>query len=201
MNLDFLLHRIDAWGQLTLVSGAELGLVFVAAAFLPFPRTLLLIMAGMVFGLEALVIIVPCATLGSLLAFIFARFLLRERFVWFTLKYPKLKAISAAVDAEGWRVIAIMRLGVPVPSALQNYLFAMTRIGVTPFIVCTFLFSIPQTALFVYLGSGGRTALSLDQSSLINQVSWVLGIVTTVMLIILIGRHSRRKLSLLAEDL
>lgn len=201
MDLGFVLQWLGGWSELNLASATALGLIFVIAAFLPFPRTLLLITAGVVFGIQALMVIIPGATLGSVLSFLLARYLLRDWFTRMSHKNAKLNFVAAAVDAEGWRVVAIMRLGVPVPSAVQNYLFAMTRINLLPFTLATLLFSIPQSALFVHLGSAGRTALSLQQDSIFNQVYWALGCVMTVTLIVLIGRHARRQLNRVSEAL
>src|SRR4029453_19471662 len=74
-----------------------------------------------------------------------------------------LEAIAEAVDKEGWRIVALMRLGAPAPSGLLNYLFGLTRINLVTFILATLVFSTPQVLLFTFLGATGRAALLEDK--------------------------------------
>jgi uncharacterized membrane protein YdjX (TVP38/TMEM64 family) len=193
MILDFLSRCLNDWNGLNSTSSVALALVFVSAPFLVVPRTILLIGAGAAFGLKSLFIIMPCTTLGSILSFLLARHFFSGWFQRFVDRRPKLKAISAVVDAESWRIVAIMRLGVPIPSALQNYMFGLTRVRVLPYALATFFFSIPQAALFVFLGLTGREALASNQDSFLGQLPLALGGASTLMLIFLIRRHALRE--------
>jgi uncharacterized membrane protein YdjX (TVP38/TMEM64 family) len=150
--------------------------------------------------LQALLVVIPSAALGASLAFLVVRVLFRECVADFVRRRPQLSAVASTVDAAGWQVVAIMRLGVPVPSAVQNYLFAVTKIGIRPFILCTFLFTIPQMALFVYLGASSRAALSPDHDPVVSQISWAFGLLMTVLLIVVISRQSNLRLQVLAAE-
>lgn len=195
---DFLSGCLNGWDGLNSTSSVVLALVFVSAAFLLVPRTILLIGAGAAFGLNSLFIILPSTTLGSILSFWLARHFFSGWCQQFVEKHPKLKAISAVVDAADWRIVAIMRLGVPVPSALQNYMFGLTRVRVLPYALATFFFSMPQMSLFVFLGLTGREALARHHDSFLGQLPLALSVVSTLMLILLIGRHARREFSSLS---
>ena len=72
-----------------------------------------------------------------------------------------------AVNAEGWRIVALCRLASPIPSTIQNAIFGLTRIELWPYLWATFLFTIPQTILYVYLGAIGKAAL-LGESEGVN---------------------------------
>src|SRR3954451_22828569 len=76
---------------------------------------------------------------------------------------PHLDAVARAVDLEGWRIIALMRLGVPVPGSVQNFLFGLTRIDLATYAISTLVFASPQVFLFAYLGATGRASLLEDQ--------------------------------------
>lgn len=191
MIADFFSSGLLAWRDLNLASGTALALTFLAAAFLLIPRSVLLVAAGAAFGLKALLVIVPSTALGSILAFLLARYLLRSHFQRLVDKRPQFMAVAAAVDTEGWRAVAIMQLGVPVPSALQNYLFGLTRIGLMSFALTALLFSGPQVALFVYLGSTGHTLLSGGQASVVSTSSLLIGVLLTFVLISIIGGRAR----------
>ena len=124
---DHIIDLFQRWGHLSLTSGVALGLFFVMAALVVFPRTILIIAAGASFGIGAAPIILLAGTAGGTLAFLLSRYIASD---WFRRKLkqrPRLEAIAAAIDKEGWRIIALTRLGAPVPSALQNYLYGLTK--------------------------------------------------------------------------
>lgn len=185
--LVWLQHR----GELTLGSGLALSLVFVLGAFVLFPRTFLCLGVGALFGPAAILIIVPSTTLGGVLAFLLARYLFAERLQRRLSRRPLLRAIADAVDSEGWRVVALLRLGSPLPSAAQNYLFGVTRIGLWPFAAASFLFTMPQAILYVYLGHAGRAALIEDASSTLSRVLLGIALLTLATALIIISRKAR----------
>ena len=194
MIADITIGWLRSWTELNLVSSAALALVFIGAGFVFVPRSLFLVSAGMVFGLKSLAVVIPSALVGTVLAFLLSRYALRSRFQDLICRQPRLRAISAAVEAEGWLVVAIMQLGVPIPAALQNYMFGLTTIPAMVFAIVALLFSAPQVVLFVYLGSSGRSLLSDHMDHLPGALPLVIGIVLTLLLIALIGRRARAEL-------
>jgi len=147
-----------------------LSLIFFSASFVLIPRTFLCLGAGASFGLAAILIILPSTMLGGIMVFLATRYLLSKRFQAYICARPGLRSIVAAVDEEGWRIVALLRFASPVPNAVQNYVFGLTRIGFLPFAVTTFVFSIPQVVLYVYLGSAGRVVLFDDDSFYMGSV-------------------------------
>ena len=136
-----------------------LSLVFLLMAFIVVPRTPLICAAGAAFGWKVAGIILVSGTVGAILAFLISRYVAAS---WFRRKLdrmPTFGVIAQAVDEEGWRIIALMRLGVPLPSAVQNYLFGLTRIDIVTFAISTFVFSAPQVFLYSTLGATGRASL------------------------------------------
>src|SRR5215813_3172372 len=147
---------IESTGEINVASAAVLVLVFILGGLVLIPRTVLCLAAGVFFGLPAVPIILPSTTIGGVLAFLLARYLLRERLQHELDRRPHLRAIADGIDREGWRLVGLLRFGSPVPTAVQNYLFGLTRIELLPFTIATFFFTIPQVTLYVYLGSAGR---------------------------------------------
>lgn len=176
--------------ELTPTSLGALVLVFVASGFILLPRALLCVLAGAAFGLVAIPVAVPSATLGALFAFLAARYVAANFVQRHIERRQLLRNISRAVDAEGWRIVALMRLGAPVPGTFTNYLFGLTNIGWWPYAWATFVFSIPQVILFVCLGAAGRAAL-LQDSSLISRSLIALGVITGATIIYLVARRAR----------
>jgi uncharacterized membrane protein YdjX (TVP38/TMEM64 family) len=187
---DSIVDLFQGWGHLSLISGVALGLFFILAALVIFPRTVLIIAAGASFGIGAAPIILVAGTAGGTLAFLLSRYIASD---WFRRKLkqrPSLEAIAEAVDDEGWRIIALTRLGAPVPSALQNYLYGLTRINLPTFILATLVFSSPQVFLFTFLGATGRESLLEDKPLGFTIAS----ILVTVVIVALIAWRVRKLL-------
>jgi uncharacterized membrane protein YdjX (TVP38/TMEM64 family) len=194
--VDAVMQWLPAGGDLGVKSSMALSLIFFAASFVFIPRTFLCLGAGASFGLPAALVILPSTMLGGILAFLAARYFLSERLHVYVDARPRLRRFATAVDEEGWRVVALLRFASPVPNAVQNYLFGLTRIGFLPFALTTFLFSIPQVLLYVYLGSAGR-AVVLDESlSTLNRVLLGVGLVSLLVAALLIVRRIRSDMDL-----
>jgi uncharacterized membrane protein YdjX (TVP38/TMEM64 family) len=186
-----LTHDIVDWlqhlGELGTWSALALGLFFAAVGLVVLPRTPLIVAAGATFGLAAIPIILVGGTLGSIIAFLLSRSIASNRFQGWLERHPSLQAVAHAVDVEGWKIVALLRLGVPLPNAATNYMLGLTRIGFWSYVVATIIFGLPQTVLFCFVGSAGRATL-LDGS---NAFSSLISIALAVALIALISWRVR----------
>jgi uncharacterized membrane protein YdjX (TVP38/TMEM64 family) len=147
----------------------------------------LIVAAGATFGLAAVPIIVAGGTLGSIIAFLLSRSIASNRFQRWLARHPTLQAVAHAVDLEGWKIVALLRLGVPIPNAATNYMLGLTWIGFTSYVLATAIFGLPQTVLFCFVGAAGRATL-LDGS---NALSSAASIVLAVALITLMSWRVR----------
>jgi uncharacterized membrane protein YdjX (TVP38/TMEM64 family) len=165
--------------------------IFFAASFVLLPRTFLYLGAGAAFGSAVIPVALAGTTVGGLGAFFVSRWLLSKRIERFVGSRPLLKSIAAAIDDEGWKIVGLMRFASPIPSAVQNYVFGITRIGVVPFTVATFVFTLPQTLFYVYLGSAGRSAFIESSTPGLNQVAAFLGVLSLGLIGFLVWRKAR----------
>lgn len=182
---------LDSFGQLDFPAAVVLAALVVASSFLPVPRTFIVFGAGAAFGLRSLVVIIPVAAAASALAFMLARSVLRGWVERQTEKRAAWRLIAQAVDDEGWRIVALMRFGGPLPNSVQNYLFGLTNIGLLPFALVTFLFTLPQLVLYVYLGASGRALLLDDGPMPLNRVSIAMALVIVLVILLLVSRRIR----------
>src|SRR6187455_548630 len=202
MSLDItetIVEFLRRWGELSPTSAAVLALVFVAGGLVPVPRTFLTLAAGVVYGMAAIPIIMPATTLGCLIAFLLACYFFAERLWRFVERKPKLIAIMKAVDAEGWRIVALCRLASPIPSTIQNAMFGLTRIPLWPYIWSTFVFTIPQIILYAYLGAIGKAAL-LGEDDNVSFGIMAAGGLTFLIVILLITRRVRASMRNLENE-
>jgi uncharacterized membrane protein YdjX (TVP38/TMEM64 family) len=185
-----LIDFLRRWGELSPLSAAVLAAVFVVSALMPIPRTFLVLAAGVVYGMAAIPIAIPATTIGCVIAFLLARYLFAARLERAVAAKPQLVAIMNAVDAEGWRIVALCRLASPVPSMIQSVLFGLTRIALWPYTWATFVFTIPLIVLYVYLGAVGKAAL-LGEGDGLNLGIMAAGGVTFLIVLTLITRRVR----------
>jgi uncharacterized membrane protein YdjX (TVP38/TMEM64 family) len=188
-----LVDFLRRWGELDPTSAAVLAALFIAGGLVPVPRTFMSLAAGVVFGMAAVPVIMPSTTLGSLIAFLLARYLFAARLWDWVERKPKALAIMNAVNAEGWRIVGLCRLASPIPSTIQNAIFGLTRIELWPYLWATFLFTIPQTLLYVYLGAVGKAAL-LGESSGVNLGVMLAGGLTFLGVVLMITRRVRESM-------
>ena len=196
---DFINQLFRDWGELTLASGMLLAAIFTLAAFVIFPRTILILTAGATFGFKAFPFILLGSVTGSILAFLLARYVAADWVQARIARYPLLHTVADVIDEEGWRIIALLRLGAPIPSSVQNYALGLTHIDVKTYSLATLFFSIPQIALFCFMGASGRASVLEDGSSTASRIYLLVGIALAAALIWLIGVRVRQALNRLAD--
>lgn len=190
IGTDALIEWLQAGGELSLATAAAIALIFAVSAFGVFPRTVLAVGVGVVYGLAAIPIVLSGNTAGAVLAFLLARYLLADRLRRRLEHWPRLQAVANAVDSEGWRLVALLRFSAPIPNAALNYLFGLTRIPAWPYAAATFVFSLPQIALAVYVGRAGRAAL-LDSWSTLSVALMSVSALCLVVVGVMVGRRAR----------
>jgi pyruvate/2-oxoglutarate dehydrogenase complex dihydrolipoamide dehydrogenase (E3) component/uncharacterized membrane protein YdjX (TVP38/TMEM64 family) len=132
-------------------------LVFVAAyvliAALSLPGAgIMTLAAGAMFGLKAgLAAASLASTLGATLAFLSARFLLRESI---TKKFgARLQAINDGVKSEGGFYLLALRLVPAVPFFIVNLLMGLTPIRTLTYVLVSWIGMLPGTLAYIYAGT------------------------------------------------
>lgn len=127
--------------------------IYVAAAALSLPGAVVLTLAGgALFGFaHGLMLVSVGSTLGALLAFLVARYLLRDvvqrRFG------ERLKALNEGFKKEGWVYLLSLRLVPLFPFWLVNLLMALTPMRALPYAGVSMLGMLPGTAVYVNAGT------------------------------------------------
>lgn len=191
MSSERIVQWLESCGQLDLPAAGVLAALITLTSFVPVPRTFVVLGAGAAFGLSALVVVLPVATVASVLAFLLARSVLHGWVRRQAERHETWRAIASAVDDEGWRIVALMRFGGPLPNSAQNYLFGLTNIGLLPFALITFVFTLPQIVLYAYLGASGRALLLDDGLMPIKHVLIVTALISVLAILFLVARRVR----------
>ena len=134
---------------------------YVLATLLFLPGLLFTLAAGALFGpyIGTLIALVG-ATVGATAAFLVARYVLAD---WIAGRTPaRVKRVVEGVEGEGWRFVAMTRLIPFIPFNALNYALGLTRIGLVPYAVASFIFMAPGAAAYAYLGHAGRSLATGD---------------------------------------
>jgi len=183
------------WGPLAL------GAAYVVAALAFLPGSALTLTAGAVFGLVWGTVTVSFAsTTAAALAFLIARYVARDKVARQARKFPKFQAIDRAIGDGGGKIIAMLRLSPAVPFSLGNYLFGLTAIRFWPYVLASWLFMLPGTFMYVYLGhigtEGLRSAAGAERGK--TPAEWALlavGLVATIAVTVYLTRLARKALN------
>ena len=156
---------INLYKQNPILIGGGFFLVYVAFAALSLPAAAILTLgAGAVFGFwTGLIIVSFASTIGATLAFLIARYILRESM---ESKFSsQLEKINAGVEKDGWLYCFSARLIPAFPFFVVNIVMALTKLKTLTFYWSSQLGMLAGTADFVNAGT---------QVSTINEIGDIL---------------------------
>ncbi len=163
------------------------------------PGSILTLAAGFAYGpVWGLAIASPASVAGATCAFLLGRTLLRD---WAARKVggsPRARAIDAAVEREGFKLVLLLRLSPLFPFNVLNYVLSLSRVSLGAYVLASFLGMLPATALYVYLGSLATAAAELSTAAegggTTRIVLYVAGLLATVAVVVIGTRAARRAL-------
>lgn len=185
------LPALGSWGPLIF------GAIYVLAVVFMVPGSMLTLLGGGLYGPVVGTVTVSIASnLGAALAFLIARHVARDAVARRLSGNPRLGAIDRAIEAGGWRIVALLRLSPVVPFNLQNYFYGLTRIGFWPCTLASWIAMLPGTFLYVYLGHVGRLGLQVAAGSGQSRspAQWAMlavGLLATIAVTIYVTRLAR----------
>ena len=178
------------------------GLFFVAyvvSTVAGLPGSILTLALGFAYGpFWGLVIASPASVTGATGAFLLGRTLLRN---WAAKKAAgsvRARAIEAAVEREGFKLVLLLRLSPVVPFNLLNYVLSLTSVRLGTYVLASVVGMLPGTALYVYLGSLAPAAAELSSvaqgGGSARTTLYVIGLLATVAVVVVGTRAARRAL-------
>ncbi len=156
--------------------------------------------AGFVFGVVAgTIAVVLGTTLGAVLAFLAARYVVGARAARYLSTHSKLRVVSEDLTRSGWKAALLIRLVPFFPSKLANYFFGLTQISLRDFAGGTLVGIIPLSLHNVYLGSiaADITAAGTFGAER-GPIAWALyagGFIATLAAVLYFGRLAQRALA------
>ncbi|HET9332168.1 MAG TPA: TVP38/TMEM64 family protein [Gemmatimonadota bacterium] len=185
-------------------AGAILGLAWIPSAVLLVPGTILTLGTGFLLGLgRGLAVVSLGSTVGATAAFLVGRYLGRD---WVRRRIGERRAfegIDRAIEAEGLKVVLLLRLSPLVPFNALNYALALTGVRLRDYVLGSWVGMLPGTLLYVWLGAGARSLAAIAAGTAEHPGPWLLlfgaGLAATALAVFLVARAARRALAALAE--
>jgi uncharacterized membrane protein YdjX (TVP38/TMEM64 family) len=178
---------LGLWGVLIFMT------ILIVITFLPAPDWPLPVAAGYVYGFWAFPLTYFSIAFASVLAFLAARYLLRDKIRPFVNRRSKYRKLDEALADEGWQVVVLMRLSPIVPFNLQNYALGLTAIPFQQYLLASLIGIIPGIAIYVYFGIFGK-GLG-NGPSVFDWVLFGIGVLATVVLAVIVTRKTKAKLA------
>lgn len=179
---------LGAWGPVIFIA------IYILAAVLFFPCSLLTLGAGFIFGVvRGSVIVSIGATLGATCAFIVGRHMARGWVEGKVRGNPRFASIDDAVGREGWKIVGLTRLSPVFPFVLLNYAYGLTRVSLRDYFLASWIGMLPGTVMYVYIGSlaGDLAAAGGRARSPAEWALYVVGLAATVAVTIYVARLAR----------
>jgi uncharacterized membrane protein YdjX (TVP38/TMEM64 family) len=136
--------------------------VHIAASLLFVPRTLLAIVAGLLFGMGWGILWAAAGSVaGAVAGFLVARYLSSSLD-----DLGRLGPVAAQVERGGWRAVAVLRLIPIMPHSVANYGLGLTKLSLGSYALGSLLGQLPLTIVYVDLGAAGERLM-------VGGASWV----------------------------
>ena len=159
------------------------GLVYAGVSLIPGgPAALLTLAAGALFGLVTGTVTVSLAsTAGATMAFLLARTAFRQRVERLAAKNPRFRGLYRAIERQGAKIVALVRLSPVFPFTYVNYLFGLTPVKPVPYVLASWAAMLPGTLAYVYLGYslGAATGAASPRQKAIQIALGVAAVVAT----------------------
>lgn len=177
-------------------AAALYGAVYVVAAVLMIPGSVLTLGAGFIYGpIWGSVLVVPASVAASLIAFAISRRFARGWVATRIAGNRKFEALDRAVARSGFKITLLVRLSPIFPYGLLNHALGITSVRFRDYAAATAIGMFPGTVLFVYFGSLVTTVTDLGAPPTGGWLYWVAGAIALVVVVsvTVIARRSLRR--------
>lgn len=204
------IHTFANWMSLHIFSGTLLYvLLLTCCTLIMIPPSILIFVCGYVYtDISGLAMGIPAAVLasfagcllGAVLAFLRARYMMRDLFLLFSKRYKIIRAVDKAIQHHGFRVMLLLRLCPVVPFNGLNYIGGVTAISMEDF-VFALIGVLPLILFTVVLGATAESLLVNQQDQdltvqefAVRKVQIVVGLLFVMVAVIITLYKAKKEL-------
>lgn len=187
-----LIEKVRSYGP---VAPVVYFFVYLAAAISGFSRTVLTIIAGILFEpVIAFVVVTVAMMITFIVTFTAARYFMADWVQARLDEIPVARKLLCAVEDNCFRMLVLMRLNPFVPGIVNGYGFGLTSIKPTTYFLASVIGSLPLNLIFIYLGWAGGTAIlqSGEEASSLQSGTVLFGTIISVVMLVAITWYGRR---------
>lgn len=153
-RLDAFFTGLGSWAPAVFI------LIWIAACLFLLPGLPVSLAGGLIFGaVWGSLWTTIGANLGAALAFLVGRYAARDMVAGWVEKNRSLKKIDDGVREQGWRMLLITRLVPIFPFNIQNYVYGLTDIRFSTYVLVTLPSMIPATIAFNFAAGSAREVI------------------------------------------
>ncbi len=184
---------LGPWGPIVFI----LGYAVATVAFVP--GSALTLLGGAVFGIvRGTLYVFLGALLGTVLAFLAARYLVRPAVERRVASHPRFARLDHAIGEQGRKIVFLLRLSPVFPFNLLNYALGVTRVRLADYVLAS-VGMIPGTLLYVYYGKVAGEVVAVAGGAGAQRGAGYygvlgLGLVATIGVTVVVTRMARRAL-------
>jgi len=188
--------------------------VFTTVCFIP--GLLLTLGSGLVFGralgiglgvLVGTISVFIGATVGAILSFLLGRFVFKDQAQKLFNKFKVLNAVDRAIEAQGFKLVFLLRLSPVVPFSVFNYVIGVTAVSLRDYVLAC-IGMIPGTAAYVFIGTTASSLLgddseedsNEDMASMIQLIVIIVGAIATLIAVVLVSVYAKKALNKVLEE-
>lgn len=177
--------------------------LLVIGILLMLPASLMLMLAGFLFGLARGFAIVWIAGLvASTLAFLLGRSIARPWMERRIQRKTTFIAIDRAIRRKGFLVVLLTRLVMVLPYPALNYSLGLTNVSLKDYLLGTNIGMAPPMFLFVYLGTTVSSIAAIMSGDIsLQRDEWATGILALVTVVAVVAVLIRKAAAVLKEEL
>ncbi|KAJ9505254.1 hypothetical protein QJQ45_026147, partial [Haematococcus lacustris] len=197
--LEFFIGAVDEWGQLGVLAYAG---VYIVLELLSLPAIPLTMTAGMIFGtLQGTAITSVSGTIAAAIAFLIARYAVRDKVRALAYSNPRFKAIDRAIGLNGLKFVTLLRLSPLLPLSASNYLYGLTSVDLGSYMLGSWVGMLPGTWAYVQAGYVGRAVFMEGEGALvINPWQVGLGLAATVLALGFVGQLAKKAIDEVEQE-
>jgi uncharacterized membrane protein YdjX (TVP38/TMEM64 family) len=180
-------------------------LVYIVAAVIFFPGSIITLGAGFAWGLFVGSILVSIASLlGATVAFLVGRYIARDWVAKKIANNESFKRIDRAVAGKGFKIVLLTRLSPIIPFTLQNYGYGLTGVSLKDYFFASWIGMIPGTIMYVYIGSliTEITQIASGQTTVVpgQKIFYFIGLAVTLAVSVYVASVAKKALAEGVED-
>lgn len=135
-------------------------LIWILACIFLLPGLPVSLAGGLIFGaVWGTVWTTIGANIGAAVAFLIGRYAARDMVAGWMEKNEHLKKIDEGVKQQGWRMLLITRLVPIFPFNIQNYVYGLTKIPLSTYVLVTLPSMVPASIAFNFAAGSAREVI------------------------------------------